>query len=106
MTNTTDWKPSKKMVEVAYHYLPDMLEDAGYKILIAVRPLIIAEARPEIEAAERERIAKHFDNPGAYQEVARIIRALKDKPSTRWVVGWKAADLKITFYDEEGPDKP
>ena len=105
-----DWEPSEEMVQTGWdafqqvaHVGPAPMAAA----LIAVRPLIIAEAKPgiereeakkwkdtydlviaelkaEIEAAERERIAKHFEakylNAGP-MGLAMEIRALKgDQP--------------------------
>lgn len=59
-----DWKPSEAMVEAIVPLLSDYhskttyrLSDEAVSILLVARDLIIAEARPQIEAAERERFA-------------------------------------------------
>ena len=67
MTDTTDWRPSDKMVSTAIttFFNSNDKYERWNEALIAVRPLmreeIIAEERPKIEAAERGRIAQHYD---------------------------------------------
>lgn len=73
-----NWEPSEKIREIAFkaYWTWDNWSD----VIKAVRPLIIAEAKPGIEAAERERVA-HFvetlpENDNS--TIAQAIRALKD----------------------------
>ena len=91
MTDTTDWEPSeeiRKRAELIYFHASqtasyvtknndEIFTRAMDAALIAVRPLLIDEARPQIEAAERERIAKLFYAQNDYG-TANYIRALKD----------------------------
>ena len=68
MTTDADWEPSNEVLEIALRaWRDDNLSphDSYMAAAIkAVRPLmrdeIIAEARPEIEAEERERICKQL----------------------------------------------
>ena len=103
MTNPTDWEPSEEMMHVVANLLQDWYSEkptGDYPaheadiILIAVRPLIIAEAHPQIEAAERERVLEeaakwldlaaqtshNLDKCKAFEDGAQYIRALKPKP--------------------------
>ena len=81
MTDTTDWKPTIEMVSTAEAWLEDTWADVE-AALIAVRPLmreeILAEEKPKIEAAERERIAKHCADVWNEPHLGAMIRALKD----------------------------
>ena len=86
-----DWEPSEafeKAGDAAWRAAIGMgcsNRDAYLDALKAVRPIIIADARPQIEAAERERIAKYFadmwdekNSVMAADIIAFYIRALKD----------------------------
>jgi len=86
MTDTPDWEPSEAMIEATWirGYLDMRTHPGTVEIIIAVRPLIIAEAKPQIEAAERERIAKQFEDWSKLTEAAwvrslmSVVRTLKD----------------------------
>ena len=78
---TAGWEPSEEMKRAAH--------DAMWKVgglwymentIKAVRPLIIAEARPQIEAAERERMKAEMGRL-LQEQLAKAVaegRALKD----------------------------
>ena len=69
MTDTPDWKPSEAMVETIVPLLSGYHRQTAYRpvdeavsILLLVRPLIIAEEQPKIEAAERERYERRIED--------------------------------------------
>ena len=73
MTDTPNWKPSDEMMaacDIAWRETGDVRAS----IIKRIRPLIIADEKPKIEAAERERIAALFDFCGQ-PWMARDIRA-------------------------------
>lgn len=99
-----NWEPSEEMLRIAglrMSHAESLRPFSHYQLaelaLKAVRDLIIAEARPQIEAAERERVLEeaariaelyNMDGPdkvwviNRQLNIAKKIRALKDsKPS-------------------------
>ena len=87
VTTDIDWEPSEEMLDMgilAIAHNSEEEDDIKLKAaLIVARPLIIAEEKPKIEAAERERVLEEvalgFEISG-WHETASRLRALKDKP--------------------------
>lgn len=96
MTTEHDWKPSEAMVEAIVPLLSDYHSKTTYRlageavsILLVARDLIIAEEKPKIEAAERERVLEEaaqsvmtrYNRLGLEASgIAFMLRSLKDKP--------------------------
>ena len=84
-----DWKPSEAAIEMlrnayACAHQPSFNRIYATGVLMAVGDLIIAEEKPKIERAERERMAKYFATIQKWvkfspQEIVDYLRADRDK---------------------------
>lgn len=109
MTDTPDWKPSEEMETAArYAWFPpnrgqpairnvDRIVEAA---LVAVRPIILAEERPKIEAAERERVLQLIAERVEYlmrsAEPNKNNKQLFDKFKACWLeLEWLANDVAL-----------
>lgn len=91
---TVEWKPNAEMRaamnDAEFCNMSSLGGSEEWRVkdamICAVRPLLIAEAAPQIEAEERERALEEvagklyieFDESGFAPQIAEFVRALKD----------------------------
>ena len=87
-----NWEPSEAMRKMFNDIFPENWLQID--LVKRIRPLIIAEEQPKIEAAERERIAKVVEAQSGDCDLARKIRALKEIE----------LDIEQMMWEKENPN--